>query len=150
MDALLPDDLAGVLRHCEREFPREACGALLRHRDGRWEHRPLANAYDAHHAKDPSAWPASSRTAFLVAPAEWIRLEDDASTAGARIACLYHSHCDAEATLSDDDVAFAAPLGEPLLPGLTLLVVSVRARRAAATRLFTWSGRGFEPLGPAP
>lgn len=143
---LSPATPAPVLQHCEAAWPEEACGALLHLPDGRVEHRPLRNAYDAHRARDPAAWPRSNRTAFLVAPGEWMALEADALARGATI-CLYHSHCEGPAELSADDRRFAAPGGAPLLQGLTLLIVSVRAARAGEVRLYTWP---FAPCAGAP
>lgn len=126
-----------VLQRCEAAYPEEACGALLQLPDGRVEHRPLRNAYDAHRARDPAAWPKSNRTAFLVAPGEWMALEAEARARGATV-CLYHSHCDGPAELSAADRRFAAPGGAPLLEGLTLLVVSVRAGRACGASRWAW------------
>lgn len=137
-----PPLLREVFLHCEREAPREAVGVLIAGSGG-WVHHPLTNAYDAFHARDPVAWPRSSRSAFLVDPKEWMSLEASLETGGGRVGWLYHSHLDAPAELSTDDQAFSAPGGQPLVRGLRMLVVSVSAGRCCAWRAFSWGGSRY-------
>lgn len=134
--------LSKVFAHAESDYPREACGVLLV-QGGRWEVKPLANAYDRYHAADPVRFPRTSRTAYLFEPKEWLRVSTRADADGAQIACVYHSHVDAGAYFSAEDRAMAAPDGEPILPSTAYLVVSVVAGKAGPAKLFCWESGEF-------
>jgi [CysO sulfur-carrier protein]-S-L-cysteine hydrolase len=139
---LLPD-LSEVIAHAEEEYPRESCGVLLL-RDGRWRVRRLVNAYDRYHAKDPSRFPRTSRTAYLFDPKEWLQISQEAEEQGEQVACVYHSHIDAGAYFSAEDRAMAAPDGEAILPGTAYLVLAVDAGKVTAAKLFRWQDGEFQ------
>ncbi|MCI0570552.1 MAG: M67 family metallopeptidase [Myxococcaceae bacterium] len=138
----LPEDLTLVLRHLEAAYPEEGCGVLLLGARG-WCVRPLGNAYDRFRAHAPGEFPRTAQTAFLVDPREWLQVCTDADAAGEAVVCLFHSHPDGSPTLSEEDRAMAAPDGEPLLPGVSYLVVAVHGRRAASAKLYWWVGGTF-------
>jgi molybdopterin-synthase adenylyltransferase len=136
----LPEDLSELLRHLESTWPAEGCGVLLRHPErGTWRVRPLRNAYDEHHAKEPTLYPHTSRTAWLFDPLEWLTVLRETDARGEQLACVYHSHADTGAYLSDEDRHHAAPGGELLLPGVSYLVVAVHGGTAREARLY-WRG----------
>jgi proteasome lid subunit RPN8/RPN11 len=146
----LPKDLSAVLRHLEAAYPAEGCGLLLRAGDV-WRVRPMENAYDRYRARDPERFPRTSRTAYFFDPKEWLRVSEEAEAAGETVACIFHSHADVGAYFSAEDRDMAAPDGEPLMPGVTYLVVAVDQARATAARLFWWHQGTFAervvPLG---
>ncbi len=143
MVTILPRLLSEVIAHAEADYPREACGLLLL-REGHWRVRPMANAYDRYHGKDPVRFPRTSQTAYLFDPKEWLQISTEADANGEQIACVYHSHVDAGAYFSAEDRAMAAPDGEPILPGTAYLVVAVDAGKATAAKLFWWERGDFQ------
>jgi proteasome lid subunit RPN8/RPN11 len=105
--------------------------------------RPLENAYARAQAREPDRYRLSPSTAFLVEPREWLAVCREADGAGEEVACLFHSHVEAGAWLSPEDRAWAAPAGEPLLPGVSYLVVALRGGRAQEARVFWWQAGAF-------
>jgi proteasome lid subunit RPN8/RPN11 len=98
----------------------------------------LLNAYDRYHATDPVRFPHTSATAYLFEPREWLALHEEADALGEQVACVFHSHVNGSANFSAEDRAQAAPAGQPLLPGVSYLVVAVDRGRATEARLFQW------------
>lgn len=140
----LPPDLTEVIRHLEQAWPHEGCGVILRAGlDGPWRVRPVANAYDSHHAADPVRFPLTSRTAYLFEPREWLALNLEADARGERVVCVFHSHVNGTAQLSAEDRAGALLEGQPVLPGVSYLVVAMVGGRAAQAQLFRWEGGEF-------
>jgi proteasome lid subunit RPN8/RPN11 len=117
---------------------------------GAYRVRPLRNAYAAHHARDPARFPHTPRTAFAFDPREWLGVILEAETRGEQLAWVYHSHVDTGAHFSAEDREWAAPDGEPLLPGVGYLVVSVVRGRATQARGFAWKFRDFHEIDPLP
>jgi [CysO sulfur-carrier protein]-S-L-cysteine hydrolase len=147
----LPPELGEVLRHLEGCYPAEGCGVILRGPRG-WVVRPMVNVYDRYHAADPERFPRTSRTAYLFDPKEWLRVSEQADSEGQQVMCVFHSHADVGAYFSREDREMAAPDGEPLLPGVSYLVVAVDSGKATAAKLFWWVGQDFRehavPLAP--
>jgi proteasome lid subunit RPN8/RPN11 len=140
----LPPDLSEIIRQLEATYPQEGCGVILRAGpNGPWRIRPISNAYDRYHAADPIRFPHTSRTAYLFEPREWLTLNREADARGERIACVFHSHVNGIAELSAEDRAQALPDGQPILPGVSYLVVAVVRGRAAEARLFRWVNGEF-------
>ena len=102
---------------------------------------PMENAQAAHHARDPDAFPRSPRTAFSFDPRAWLALLREVDAAGEQVLAIAHSHPDGVAHLSAEDRRWAAPDGQPLLPGIAHLVIAFR--RGAAP------SRGLGACGPA-
>lgn len=111
--------------------------------NGPWRIQPISNAYDRYHAADPGRFPRTSRTAYLFEPREWLALNLEADARGERIACVFHSHVNGIAELSAEDRAQALPGGQPILPGVSYLVVAVVRGRAAEARIFRWADGEF-------
>src|SRR5260370_30532256 len=144
MDHSLPDDLRDIVRQLESAYPREGCGLILRATGaGDWRIRPMTNAYDRYHAQDPARFPRTSKTAYLFDPKEWLAVLEETDQRREEVSCVYHSHIDAGAYFSAEDRVMAAPDGEPLLPGVTYLVVAVDAGRASAAKLVWWEEGEF-------
>jgi proteasome lid subunit RPN8/RPN11 len=140
----LPEDLGPVLLHVESQYPREGCGILFVNSAGEWRTLPMANAYDAYHAKDPLRFPRTSRTAYAFDSRDWLKVCEEADQSGEQIGCIFHSHVDVGAYFSAEDRAMAAPDNEPLLPGVAYLVVAVDEGKASAIRLFWWDRGAFQ------
>lgn len=141
MAAALNPDLAEARRHCEAAWPGEGVCALVRDAET-WRFVPLANLADAAHAADPLAFPHTSRTSFLLDSREWLALEREALDLEV---WLIHSHVDGPATLSAWDLSTFTVEGRPLLPHLSLAVLSVRDGRCVEETCFrfmkgAWKG----------
>lgn len=143
-ETLAPPERRLLIDHLERAHPNEGCGVILRDARGELRVRPMANAQDRYHARDPENFPRTSRTAYLFDPREWLAVSEEADREGASVACIFHSHADVGAYFSAEDREMAAPEGMPLMPGVSYLVVAVDAGRAGVAKLFWWEGSGFE------
>jgi [CysO sulfur-carrier protein]-S-L-cysteine hydrolase len=141
-------DLTEITAYLETKYPEEGCGLVFEETDGSFRVHPMANVYDKYHSRDPATYPRNNRTAYLFSPMEFQRLSEAADERKARLACIFHSHCDVGAYFSAEDKAMAAPDGQPLLPGTAYLVVAVDAGRTTKAVLFRWRSGEFveEPL----
>jgi [CysO sulfur-carrier protein]-S-L-cysteine hydrolase len=140
----LPKDLSAVLAHLISTYPNEGCGLIFRGKSGAWRVRPMQNAYDRYHAVDPETFPRTSRTAYFFDPKENLAVQREADASGEQIACIFHSHCDVGSYFSSEDRAMAAPDGEPLMPGVSYLVVAVDQSKVTAARLYWWEAGDFK------
>lgn len=123
---------AAILTAVEAAYPIEACGLLVRRTDGALAAVPCKNLQDLDHVQDPLASPRTARTAFRLDELEIAR----SAGRGETLVAIYHSHCDVGASFSAEDARCAAPLGEPLYPGVARLVVSVIGGVLRAARMF--------------
>jgi len=140
----LPADLGPILRHLTAAYPDEGCGVVIRRAsDGALRVRPMENAYDRFHALEPDDFPRTARTAYLFDPREQLAVQKECDQGGEEICCVFHSHVDAGAYFSAEDRRAALPDGEPVLPGASYLVVSVRQGHPADARLFRYEGGDF-------
>ncbi|MFN8471438.1 MAG: M67 family metallopeptidase [Anaerolineae bacterium] len=139
----LPDGVReAIYAHAREDYPNECCGAVWLVGDEgslTWEVVRCTNVQDEMHARDPEHFPRTARTAYTIAAKELLAINRRAEEPGQRLAILYHSHPDHDAYFSDEDVYFAAPLGEPGYPGTSYLVVSVRGGEVQGHRCFGWS-----------
>jgi [CysO sulfur-carrier protein]-S-L-cysteine hydrolase len=131
--------LKAAIAHCEATYPNEGCGVFIRDGDGKLSARPMANVIDKYHARDPQRFPRTSRTAYLFDPREQMEVFDKPEP----VVCVFHSHADKGAYFSEEDHKLALFDGQPLLPGVSYLVISVRTR-ADDLKLFTWTGDAFQ------
>lgn len=143
-EGLLPEDLSEVLQHLESTWPREGCGVLLRAGpSGAWRCRPLRNVQDTLHAEDPVRFPRTSRTAYAFEPHEWLGVLLEAEARGEHLQCVFHSHVEGPADFSAEDRRQAAPGGQPLLPGVSYLVLALERGRVVEGALFGWDAGTF-------
>ena len=126
----LPGQLDLLLRDCRDRYPEEACGLILREAGGALCVQPAENLQNRYHDLDPQTFERTARTAFLLDQRALRRAADQ----GLQLVAIYHSHCDAGAYFSTEDVRGAAPAGEVLYPGVAQLVVSVIGGRVKAVR----------------
>ncbi|MCB9540445.1 MAG: Mov34/MPN/PAD-1 family protein [Myxococcales bacterium] len=90
----------------------------------------------------------ASRGAFVLDPAALLA----ARRAGEALVALYHSHCDAPAAPSiRDHAAWVDARGQPLWPGVEMVIVPVDGGRAGPPRRFGWCPRirQLVPIGGA-
>lgn len=127
----------------EAGYPNETCGVILESAGG-VQVRAMQNVYDRYHARDPERFPRTSRTAYLWDGKEQLAVMEECDRTGARIAVIWHSHCDAGAYFSAEDKAMAVIEGEPVMPGVEYLVVSIRGRKLDAAAAFHWDGKEFQ------
>lgn len=140
----LPEGLSDIIRHLEASYPREGCGVLLRTGEsGPWRVRPLRNVQDELHARDPVRFPRTSRTAYSFDPREWLGVLLEAEARGEHVACVFHSHVDSGAEFSDEDRRQAAPDGDPLLPGVSYLVMAIHSGCVSDVKIFWWECGNF-------
>ncbi|MFN8499804.1 MAG: M67 family metallopeptidase [Anaerolineae bacterium] len=140
---ILPDEVRdAIYAHAHDDYPNECCGGVWRVGDGdgaAWEVARYTNVQDELHGRDPERYPRRARTAYTIAAKELLAINRRVEEPGQRLAILYHSHPDHDAYFSEEDVYFAAPLGEPGYPGTAYLVVSVRGGEVRGHRCFVWS-----------
>lgn len=134
--------LAELVRHLGAALPEEGVAVLLGQED-RIRLVPMANAQAAHHARDPEAFPGTARTAFSLDPRAWLALLREADRAGERVLAIAHSHPDGGTHFSAEDRRWAAPGGEPLLPGVAHLVVAFEAGQPRSARWAVWTDGDF-------
>jgi proteasome lid subunit RPN8/RPN11 len=128
----LPEQWQVVVAEAERCYPLEACGLLLRDANGQLRATAAPNLQDRYHALDPDAYPRTARAAYTLNE----RLIAKAVEAGQTLVGIWHSHCDAGAYFSSEDVRCAAPGGQALYPGVAYLVVSVLGGRLTDAALY--------------
>ncbi len=127
-----PPDLQAIIDDCQANYPNESCGLLLRTADGVLKTLVAKNLQDRYHALDPAEFPRTGRTAYKLNE----RLIAKAADAGETLEAIWHSHCDAGAYFSGEDVRCAAPGGQALYPGVAYLVVSVMGGTVKAMELY--------------
>lgn len=127
--------LVDIAQQAADEYPGECCGVLVR--DGvRLRSVPFENIQDKLHALDPERFTRTSRTAYNM---NTLKLERLRSEQDLRV--IYHSHVDCDAYFSEEDVrgATAPDTGEPVMPGVDYLVMSIYDRTPRAANLFRYS-----------
>ncbi len=124
-----------------RGYPTETCGLVVRQPGGQLRAIVCPNLQDRYHALDPQEFPRTSRTAYKLNE----RVIAKSADLGEQLMAIWHSHCDAGAYFSGEDVRCAAPAGQPLYPGVAYLVLSVLGGelRAAALYHFDAATAGF-------
>lgn len=144
---LSPGQRAAIHAHAVSAYPSECCGLGTARRGepdrlSRWH--ACENAQDRFHAFDPGSFPRRSAEAYYIAPKRLFEVVTSARREGEYLRLIVHSHCDAPACFSDEDVRHALFEGEPVHPGADYLVLSVTAQGVVDEALFRWQpGAGF-------
>jgi [CysO sulfur-carrier protein]-S-L-cysteine hydrolase len=142
----LPRELVlEAFAHARECYPEECCGLLIGPAGG----SPVrlvrcANLQSVRLARGESALAASE--AFWMDERDLYRAVHEAELRDEEIRVIYHSHVDAQAYLSQHDLAGAlGPDGRPLWPGTSQLVLSVRDGATREAVCFVWdeAERGF-------
>ena len=137
------DALAAVYAHALEGHPEEVCGLLIGPADAPAkidESRRCENLANAMHARDPVSFPRTAAMAYVLGPADLMRV-DRSQSSPRPVRAIYHSHVEVGAYFSDEDKRIAAPpeWGMPLYPGVDYLVVDVRSDGARGARLYRWN-----------
>jgi proteasome lid subunit RPN8/RPN11 len=142
-----PDLLARISSLCEADAEREVCGFVIR-RSGRMDVVPVENVADRYHARDPAAFPRTSRDGYLMDPRAQLRVHEELAASDGEIVAVWHSHVEVGAYFSEKDRADAVVDGQQLLPGAEYLVFGVRGGSVTEVKRFRFEGGGFVG-GPA-
>jgi proteasome lid subunit RPN8/RPN11 len=122
---------AELRRHCEEQYPHEACGALIGDGDGEnepWqveEIRLASNMHDGDHKRR-----------YLIPPDFQAQVEKYARETGRDVVGFYHSHPDHSADPSEYDRTHA-------WAGYLYVICSVREGKSAEIRSLTLAPSGF-------
>ncbi|MGB8932583.1 MAG: M67 family metallopeptidase [Anaeromyxobacteraceae bacterium] len=138
-----PDLLARISSLCEADPEREVCGFVVR-RGGALEVLPVENVADRYHARDPAAFPRTSRDSYLMDPRAQLRVHEGLAATGGEIVAVWHSHVEVGAYFSEKDRADAAVDGAQVLPGVEYLVFGVRGGRVTEVKRYRFEAAGFQ------
>jgi len=136
--ALLAARLADL---AEADPGAEVCGFIVADAAGRLAVVPVRNV--AGEARGPLDLPREVRIAFLADPSAHLALSRRMRAEGGSIAAAFHSHVDAPAVLSAADVEQALSGGEPLHPGVDLLIIGMSGGKVSEIRTFRWCEGAF-------
>ena len=128
---------AAIAAHALETYPEECCGIILSG-DSSDEVHPLENIQNALHEKDPGTFTRDARTAYTMDHRALEAVLSEGEQRGLSIKAFYHSHPDHDAYFSAEDKAFATPFGEPTYPETAQIVMSVRDKRVAQAKVYTW------------
>jgi [CysO sulfur-carrier protein]-S-L-cysteine hydrolase len=133
--------LAEIARQAEAGYPEEICGVMVGRREcpATYALRQVPNRASQEPQSDPAGILRDARTAYLMDPKVELGILRELDERGWELLAVYHSHPDHDAYFSamDRDRALTAD-GTPLWPGVTYLVVSVRAGQARAACAYAW------------
>lgn len=129
------DLLARIVERCEADPEREVCGFVVR-RGGADDVVQLENVADRYHARDPAAFPRTSRDSYLMDPRAQLRLQEELAAADGRIVAVWHSHVEVGAYFSAKDRADAVIDGAQVIPGAEYVVLGVRGGKVTEVRRF--------------
>ena len=126
----------------ERAWPAEGCGLIFACSSGELRWLAIPNIADAGDAQPSVA--RTQRETYEMDPRALLPALRAAEREGGRLIAIAHSHVDGEAYFSAADRAMALADGDlPLWPGVDYLVVSCRAGKVEAARVYRWnSGMG--------
>lgn len=119
-----------MIAHLEAAYPEEGCGILLGE-----QHSALRVVRAVR--PTPNAWEdaATRRSRFTIAPEDFVRAAHEAEQHGWDVLGFFHSHPDHPPVPSETDRALA-------WPATVIVIVSLRAGRAAETRAWMLNDAG--------
>jgi proteasome lid subunit RPN8/RPN11 len=144
--AISIEALRDVLAHAVQGYPAEVCGVLLGPRDNPdlvTSAVRMDNVQDRYHLLDPVQFPRTSRTAYRFNDTQHLKILKDAQAHGRVERVIYHSHVDAGAYFSAEDVAQALWDGVPRFPGVAYLVMGTSRGAVVDANLFCHEGGSF-------
>ncbi len=136
------DVVARIVALCEAQPHQESCGLVLARGEAR-EVLEVPNVADRWHAANPHQHPRTVRDGSVRDPTALLAVLRSLEGSGGRIAAVWHSHVDAGARFSEEDLAEALVAGVPVLPGVEYVVVGLRGGRAREVRAYRFDGRTY-------
>lgn len=129
-----------IVAEAVKHYPEEACGLLVgqKGQDSVTRFVPVRNRYNEMHEKYPDTYPRTAKTAYLIDPMEQQRIFDEVQKNGEEVKSVFHSHTDHDAYFSAEDQLVACPWGEPMYPGVSYLVASIREGQLKEINEFIW------------
>jgi proteasome lid subunit RPN8/RPN11 len=141
--SLIPGNiLQQVVEHAEAEYPFEGCGLLIgsaQDLPSITEFRPMANRQGDRLDGREAEPRRTARSGYWMAPEELLAIQKEIRKKIMAIKVIYHSHVDAPAVFSAEDIRMACPAGKPLWMGVNYLIVSVIHGKVRDIRFFSWS-----------
>jgi proteasome lid subunit RPN8/RPN11 len=134
--------LQQIIVHAEAQYPLESCGLLIgsaRDLQAVTEFRPMANRQGDRSAGMEAEPEKTARTGYWMAPEELLAIGKEMRHKSEAIKVICHSHADAPAVFSAEDLRMACPSGKPLWPGVNYLIVSVIHGKVRDIRFYSWS-----------
>ncbi len=107
-----------IYKHCDREYPNEACGILAGHNGA------VEKIYSMKNAE-------ASPSFYVMEPQEQFRVMKEMRQAGLDLIGIYHSHTGSQAYPSSTDVSLA------YYPEAVYLIVTLLDRQKPASRGFS-------------
>lgn len=138
----LPTEIVGELfAHAVECYPEECCGLVLGSPPlGLGRVLRCTNVQDRQLRRGESTLDA--KRAFWIDEYELLEASRAAETSGEEILIIYHSHVDAPAYFSQQDLRGAlGPQGTPLWPHAAQLVIAVHEGVVSDAALFEWQPR---------
>ena len=119
------------------DYPEETCGLVFA-RGEDLEVLPMENIQNRLHREFPGVYTVNARRAYCMDSMKLDQTIEERLKAGQSLRAIYHSHPDEASYFSPTDNEAAAPLGEPMYPGVLQLVFSVRKGRVVDLKAFDW------------
>jgi proteasome lid subunit RPN8/RPN11/TusA-related sulfurtransferase len=116
-----------LLVHCQREYPKEACGLLAAETAG----GPIVQIYPMRNVEN-------SPIGYSLDPKEQLLIEKQMRSRGQRMAGIYHSHTASAAFPSSVDVSLA------ISPEVSYVLVSLKDRQQPVVKSYRISGTTIE------
>ena len=130
-ESLAPEPIAGPLlnelfAHARETLPEECCGLIVGDAEVRFLRLVRCRNEATHrHQANPEQYPRDGREAFFMNELDYVQAQQQAEIAGERITAIYHSHVDAGAYLSEQDLDHAESELFPF-PDADHVVIAVR------------------------
>jgi len=112
-----------IIAHCQREYPKEACGLLAAAVAG----GPAVQAYPMHNMED-------SPIGYSMDPKEQLQIEKQMRSRGQRLVAIYHSHTASNAYPSSVDVSLA------ISPDISYVLLSLKDREHPVLKSYRING----------
>jgi len=122
-----------MIRHCQLNYPKEACGILARLKAPRpGEERVAVQGYPMRNVED-------SPIGYSMDPKEQFQIEKHMRQAGQEMLAIYHSHTASDAYPSSVDVSLA------ISPDISYVLVSLKDRDSPIIKSYQIDGTSIEP-----
>lgn len=122
--------------HALGAAPEECCGLVTGTATERFQqvHR-ITNVMTKMHLADATTFRRDARHAYYMAETEYLRAQKEAESRGHAVTAVYHSHVEAGAYLSEEDLVYAE---NPLFPfpRAAQIVLSILAGRVKEAAIF--------------